>query len=1088
VATKAENARLAYLKRSVAGNAAGLLEMLVQARDRINGTIAARAGMDEAPTSKKAQQRLADQVGGHYGNLSRDLETYWTRIYKAQGAAWRKFAWEDAGLPFTETDLQKFSLKYAKEAWAYNLRPYIAAHVQQMELAEKAQLRDAVQKGIQYGRITGATAREVEKDIKARFFGLAGENPNWRFIDKAGRGWTARNYFNMVSRTATANIARTAYMDGLAADGFDIVRVSNAGDPCEACKRWAGRLLSQSGTTKGLPTYQQAVADGVFHPNCVCHLEFVSPTLAAKEIEAAIGRPYEPPEPKPPKVVSPKETGIERNPAQKALDGLPAVTSSGVADKAGRYVRVVAPAATAAELKALAALEPTPEELAAAVEERVAAAAVKLRGDATLVARAKAEDIAAGLAAPARLRLLALDSGALVLAEETEAQLAALLQAHLAGEKELLADVVRVSRDFPALAAVEKGLTEVRALGGTTGAKLVKDARGQLFVMKRGASPEHIREEYLTDAAYKALGVPVPEARLYETASGPVKLARYIKDAETVGAVKGVEKAKAYQQAHRHFAADALLGNWDVTGQQDDNLLVDKAGVVWRIDNGGGLRYRAQGTPKTADEWSEHPTDLWTMRKAGMAAARIMKTADFYQLAEDVLAIGPEQVAALKEALPPQVFATVEARLGHLRDIAERALDARAANWVADAWDGVSEHMIGLRKWGFTDLLPKELLVSGQTAIVDERGIPWGGFRREELAAFRAGKAAPVVAAAVSDHYYNTVLDAAKTVNFHIAKGDKAPNEGKVSALEAIMAEIKSKAGKGDKAAAHYMVVAQETLAKAAAMKAGQQPAGKVPDVALYQPPQQAPAKAPKKPKAPAQTPTEKLQEYFAANGLDLDAPIGWCQNHAGGSGQGDAKAVKHWIAQSLDLPRNAHSWHNTGGTEHGAEMAWKKAASTRGGEDKLRASYAAFHAAQQEILGRVAMPNNDTGRRAFRILRTEKQTNLDKLGVVKGEDRTMPRGVNESGSMFGEVVIDGNQLTVQAVPHSRITGLYLIQRPGAKTGLFHPNEYENEATFIPAAIPFSYTGQAVKYRMNVKGGDATSWGLSLKHLRGGGK
>ena len=54
----------------------------------------------------------------------------------------------------------------------------------------------------------------------------------------------------------------------------------------------------------------------------------------------------------------------------------------------------------------------------------------------------------------------------------------------------------------------------VRNLGGSKGAELVRDEQGRLFVRKRGASPEHLREECLADAAYQSLGVKVPGFKL----------------------------------------------------------------------------------------------------------------------------------------------------------------------------------------------------------------------------------------------------------------------------------------------------------------------------------------------------------------------------------------------------------------------------------------------------------------------------------------------------------------------------------------------------------------------------------------------
>ena len=56
---------------------------------------------------------------------------------------------------------------------------------------------------------------------------------------------------------------------------------------------------------------------------------------------------------------------------------------------------------------------------------------------------------------------------------------------------------------------------------------MVRDpATGKQFVMKLGNSAAHLEEEMAADAAYRALGVPVPNYKRYVGKDGkPVKLA-----------------------------------------------------------------------------------------------------------------------------------------------------------------------------------------------------------------------------------------------------------------------------------------------------------------------------------------------------------------------------------------------------------------------------------------------------------------------------------------------------------------------------------------------------------------------------------
>ena len=64
------------------------------------------------------------------------------------------------------------------------------------------------------------------------------------------------------------NAARASYDDKMAEEGFDVMLLTVSGDCCEKCARYEGRLFSLSGATPGLPTKQDLIDDGVFHPNC----------------------------------------------------------------------------------------------------------------------------------------------------------------------------------------------------------------------------------------------------------------------------------------------------------------------------------------------------------------------------------------------------------------------------------------------------------------------------------------------------------------------------------------------------------------------------------------------------------------------------------------------------------------------------------------------------------------------------------------------------------------------------------------------------------------------------------------------------
>ena len=139
-------------------------------------------------------------------------------------------------------------------------------------------------------------------------------------------------------------------------------------------------------------------------------------------------------------------------------------------------------------------------------------------------------------------------------------------------------------------------LTEVKGsrIGGTTRPRLMSDGGGNKFVVKSGNSPSHVQSEYEANQAYQALGVKVPstsmvDGHMVSSHVDGVSLAEYLRRATPL------EAARVKNALAQHFAADVMLSNDDVLGMQMDNVVVDKDGVPWRVDNGGALGHRPQG-------------------------------------------------------------------------------------------------------------------------------------------------------------------------------------------------------------------------------------------------------------------------------------------------------------------------------------------------------------------------------------------------------------------------------------------------------------------------------------------------------------
>ena len=183
-------------------------------------------------------------------------------------------------------------------------------------------------------------------------------------------------------------------------------------------------------------------------------------------------------------------------------------------------------------------------------------------------------------------------------------------------------------------------LKVIKRLGGSTGAQLVEDSRGNQYVMKKGSNTSngHVKVEYLTNQLYDILGQRVPDYEMYEENGETILLSKFIPLTHT-------PSSKDYDNMAKGFVADALLANWDV--YQNDNCLIDSAGRVIRVDNGGALNYRAQGGTKT---FGDQVTDFASMQKYNPYVVANLTTQDYIDQINDVLSKKDDVINFLNES------------------------------------------------------------------------------------------------------------------------------------------------------------------------------------------------------------------------------------------------------------------------------------------------------------------------------------------------------------------------------------------------------------------------------------------------------
>lgn len=164
----------------------------------------------------------------------------------------------------------------------------------------------------------------------------------------------------------------------------------------------------------------------------------------------------------------------------------------------------------------------------------------------------------------------------------------------------------------------EGELTKVADLPGSTKPYSAKDKAGNMWVVKdvdiSGIDPDHLRNEGVTDDIYRVVGVDTTEGKVIETPHGPRKITKFIDGPELNVWRRGKsddEIEAMNKEIGKGFVMDALLGNRDVIGSTGNNIIIDKKGRPVRIDNGGSMKFRAQGEAK---KFGPQVSDLKHMR------------------------------------------------------------------------------------------------------------------------------------------------------------------------------------------------------------------------------------------------------------------------------------------------------------------------------------------------------------------------------------------------------------------------------------------------------------------------------------------
>jgi hypothetical protein len=265
-----------------------------------------------------------------------------------------------------------------------------------------------------------------------------------------------------------------------------------------------------------------------------------------------------------------------------------------------------------------------------------------------------------------------------------------------------------LTRGFP---HAPEELEFVKDLGGSTGAKLMRDPRtGKQYVLKKGANADHLRSEYLAEQLYREAGAKVPKSFLYDVDGIPVKLSEFVEDAldlRTLKATDPIRYKKAVAKIEKDFASDAVLGNWDTVGMSMDNILVSADDVVWRVDVGGSLRYRAQGDLK--DAFSTNVTELWSLSKEGNNAAQVFGNMTWNRKVKSMEKLVKTRAKVLAKIDDPELRKIVAARFDDVEDTLFHHRKFKEAGWTDDHSGLVMQHRVQMREAGVFDDMPTQM-------------------------------------------------------------------------------------------------------------------------------------------------------------------------------------------------------------------------------------------------------------------------------------------------------------------------------------------------------------------------------------------
>lgn len=279
------------------------------------------------------------------------------------------------------------------------------------------------------------------------------------------------------------------------------------------------------------------------------------------------------------------------------------------------------------------------------------------------------------------------------------------------------------------------------SLSGSTGAKLYKNTTGKKWVVKTGKKPNQCKQpstEYLANQIYAALGIPVPRTKFDEP---NCKLITEYIDGTLLGKATPEQFEVAKAELSKGFVVDALLGNWDVIGLLQDNIILPADGSApVRIDNGGSFNLKATGGNKKLTNFVK---ELDAMRNSTMnpQAASVFGHLTDTDIDQQIKALIVPNYDRILSMIPDNLKEVMKKRLDYLVDRTVWTNATSFKNNVAESAEPsyipqVEHALLKFFNKGVFNITNIVLLEKLKNLLIDYGAIVSGGFILQAIGAF----------------------------------------------------------------------------------------------------------------------------------------------------------------------------------------------------------------------------------------------------------------------------------------------------------------------------------------------------------------